>query len=95
MIFLSGEKVDHFLRYPRQFLVETLRDMEGAVQGSVHDLVFNLDEVDVSDWENRKLKRIVVPRAFGNWAIHHGINGSESVTPDSGYPHILEVETAG
>jgi hypothetical protein len=34
---------------PREFLTVTICDMEEALQGSVWDLVFNLDEVGVSE----------------------------------------------
>jgi hypothetical protein len=40
------------LQVPRGFLEETLCCMEQAVQGVVRDLVFNLDEVGVSEWED-------------------------------------------
>lgn len=62
------------LQIPREFLVETLRCMDQAVQGCVRDLVFNLDEVGASEWEDRKSKRVVVPAEMGDQPIHHGIN---------------------
>jgi hypothetical protein len=34
--------------------------MAGVVQGCIHDLVFNLDEIGVSEWEDRKSKKVVV-----------------------------------
>jgi hypothetical protein len=62
------------LEVPREFLRKTLRRMKDAVKGCVRDLVFNLDEVGVSDWEDRKSKRVVVPAALNGQTIHHGIN---------------------
>jgi hypothetical protein len=38
------------------------------------DLVFNLDEVSISDWEDRKRKHVVVPAAMLGQSIHHGVS---------------------
>jgi hypothetical protein len=40
----------------------------------VADLVFNLDEVGISDWEDRKTKKVVVPAAMLGQTIHHGVS---------------------
>jgi hypothetical protein len=40
----------------------------------VADLVFNLDEVDISDWEYRKTKKVVVPAAMLGQMIHHKVS---------------------
>jgi hypothetical protein len=40
----------------------------------VCDLAFNRDEVAVSEWEDRKSKKIIVPIAMGSQTIHHGVN---------------------
>jgi hypothetical protein len=49
--------------------------MEEAVQGCIGDLVFNLDEVGVgiSEWEDRKSKKVVVSTAMGRQTRHHGV----------------------
>jgi hypothetical protein len=39
----------------------TIRNMHETLQGCPADLVFNLDEVGISDWEDRKPKKVVVP----------------------------------
>jgi hypothetical protein len=46
------------------------------VESYVYDLVFNLGEirVGVSEWEDRKSKKIVVPTSIGSQTIHHGVN---------------------
>jgi hypothetical protein len=36
--------------------------------------VSNLDEVGISEWEDRKSKNVVVPVAFACQTIHHGIS---------------------
>jgi hypothetical protein len=40
----------------------------------VAELVFNLDEVGTSDWEDRKTKTIVVPATIRGQTIHHEIS---------------------
>jgi hypothetical protein len=48
--------------------------MEEAMQGPVRDLVFNLDEVRVSEWEDWKAMKVVVLMSMGCHSIHHGLN---------------------
>jgi hypothetical protein len=35
------------------------------------ELVFNLDEVGMSEWEDRKDKKVIVPKTMDNQTIHH------------------------
>jgi hypothetical protein len=65
---------DSRLQVPREFLEETIRCMEEAVQGVVRDLVFNLDELGVSEVEDRKPKHAVIPTSPSGQTIHHGVN---------------------
>jgi hypothetical protein len=62
----------------------------------VAELVFNLDEVGISDWEDRKTKTVIVPATMRGQMIHHEISrtvrhisviacvsaAGESLTPD-------------
>jgi hypothetical protein len=48
--------------------------MEEVVHGCVRDLVLNLDEVGVSEWEDRKSKKVVVPTAMSSQTFHHGVH---------------------
>jgi hypothetical protein len=41
------------------------------------ELVFNLDEVGMSDWEDRKDKKVIVPKTMNGQTIHH--HGSRNV----------------
>jgi hypothetical protein len=34
--------------------------------------MFNLDEIGISDWENLKTQRVIVPAAILGQTIHHG-----------------------
>jgi hypothetical protein len=62
------------LQISREFLLGTISEMEEAVPGSVGYLVFHLDEVGVSEWEDRKSKKAVVSTAMSSQKIHHGVN---------------------
>jgi hypothetical protein len=50
--------------------------MHDAVQAHRADLVFNLDEVGISDWEDRQPKKVVVPRTAALHSIHHRLSRS-------------------
>jgi hypothetical protein len=64
------------LQIPRAFLDQTVQAMDEAVRDRPADLVFNLDEVGISDWEDRKSKKVVVPRTAATQTVHHGISRS-------------------
>jgi hypothetical protein len=38
------------------------------------ELIFNLDETGLSDWENRKTKPVLVPVTEGDSKLHYPIN---------------------
>jgi hypothetical protein len=48
--------------------------MEEAIQGCVRDLVFNLDEVGVSEWEDPKSKKAVIAIGRDSQIIHYGLS---------------------
>jgi hypothetical protein len=48
--------------------------MHETRQGCPADLVFNLDEVEISDLEDRKPKNVVVPITVAAHNIHHRIS---------------------
>jgi NADH:ubiquinone oxidoreductase subunit len=50
--------------------------MHEAVQGRPANVVFNLDEVQISDWEDRQRKKVVVPRTAALHSIHHRLSRS-------------------
>jgi hypothetical protein len=58
------------LEVPRVFLDETISCLRDFVQGMKADLVFNLDEVGMSDWEDRKDKKVIVP---ARWMVRRYI----------------------
>jgi hypothetical protein len=72
---ISKPQEDARLQVSREFLFGTISGMEESVQRCVRDLVVDLDEVEVgvSEWENRKPKKVVVPTAMGTQPINHGV----------------------
>jgi hypothetical protein len=52
-------------------LDETIRYMQETVHSRPKDLVFNLVEVGISEWEDRKPKKVVIPVKFAGQTIHH------------------------
>jgi hypothetical protein len=46
------------------FLERTEQDLKEHVQRCVAELMFNLDEVGISDWEDRKTKTVIVTAAM-------------------------------
>jgi hypothetical protein len=51
------------LQVANAFVERTIQDLHDYLQGCVVELVFNLDEVGISDWEEHKTKRVLVPAA--------------------------------
>jgi hypothetical protein len=64
------------LQVPQVLLNRNVRSMHEAVQGRPADLVFNLDEVDMSDWEDPQPRKVVVPRTAAPHSIHHRLSRS-------------------
>jgi hypothetical protein len=59
------------LQVPQVFIDRTVRGMHEAVQDRPADLVFNRDEVGISDCEDRQPKKMVLPRTAALHSIHH------------------------
>jgi hypothetical protein len=53
----SSPQEEARLQVPRVFLEETIWTMHETIKGRPSELVFNLGEVGISDWEDRKSKR--------------------------------------
>jgi hypothetical protein len=58
------------LEVPRCFLDETIRCITEFVQGRPIELLFNLDEFGLSEWDDRKPKNVIVPLSARGQAIH-------------------------
>jgi hypothetical protein len=55
-------------------LDRSVQDPKEYVQRSITELIFNLDEVGISDWEDRKTRNIVAASTRRGEAIHHGMS---------------------
>jgi hypothetical protein len=62
------------LQAPRVFLDRTVQNLKENVQGCIAELVFSLDEVGISDWEDRKSRKVIVPATMRGHPIHHQIS---------------------
>jgi hypothetical protein len=48
--------------------------MEEAVSGRPSDLVFNLDEIEIFEWEDSTSSEVTVPVVLSGQTVHHGIS---------------------
>jgi hypothetical protein len=62
------------LKIPPGLLEQTLSYLAKFVQSRPAKLVFNLDEIRISDWGDRKRKTLLVPRVMAEQAGHHKVN---------------------
>jgi hypothetical protein len=70
----SSPQEEPHLQVPQMFLEERMRSMHETLQGCPVDLVFDLDEVGISDWEDRKPKKVVVRISVAAHTIHRRIS---------------------
>jgi hypothetical protein len=70
----SRPKGEQRSQVPRALLERTIQDLHQYVQGYVGDWVLNLDEVCISDGEDRQIKKVIVPAAMLGPTIHHGVS---------------------
>jgi transposase len=70
----STSQEQQCLQVPRMFLERTVQDLKEHVQKYVAELVFNLDEVGLSDWEDPRPKTVIVPATMRGQTIHHDIS---------------------
>jgi hypothetical protein len=71
---INQPQEDARLQVPREFFLGIISGMEEAVQDCIYDLFFNLGEVGVSEWEDRKSKEVAIPSAMSGQTIHHEVN---------------------
>jgi hypothetical protein len=62
------------LEVPRVFLEAAIEGIRTHVQNACADLVFNLDEIGISEWEDRVERKVTVPSAMREQKIFHGIH---------------------
>jgi hypothetical protein len=77
------------LEVPRVFLEETICCLHDYVKGMKIELVFNFDEVGISEWEDRKDKKVIVTKTMDGEMIHHRVSRNVK------YISIITCITAG
>lgn len=62
------------LKVPRSYLIEFMNLVEKIITIVPADLVYNIDETGLSDWENRKPKTVIVPKELEKHDLHYPVN---------------------
>jgi hypothetical protein len=70
----SGLQEAQCLEVPYCFLDETVQFITQFAQAYPSELVFNLDEVGIADWEDQTAKVVIVPKSMCEQMIHHKVN---------------------
>ena len=59
---------------PREFLIAHFTNMKEIVENCCSELCFNLDEVGSSDWEERKIKKVLVSKSSDPKTVNHAVS---------------------
>jgi hypothetical protein len=102
---------DTRLIVPREQLENHIENMKSVVAGKFTELVFNLDEVGSSDWEDWKPRKVIVPRTVSQDNVYHSVSrryrhltlpacvsaGGDTLTPMvlTGFPIRDEIWSTG
>jgi hypothetical protein len=62
------------LEVPRAFLDAAVEGFRAHVHGACAELVFDLDEIGISEWEDRAARRVIVPSAMRGQTIFHSVH---------------------
>jgi hypothetical protein len=62
------------LEIRRSFLDTMIACLSEHLPGSCAEWVFNLDEVGISEWEDRAPRKVIVPVSMTDQTIHHGVH---------------------
>jgi hypothetical protein len=65
------------MQVPRALLERTGQSLDEHVLGCLAELGFNLDEIDISDWEDRKTKKVFIAAAILGQMIYQGVSRKE------------------
>ena len=65
---------DTRLTVPRVQLEEHIQTMKIHVAGRFSELIFNLDELGSADWEDRKVKKVIVPADVRKEDVYHAVS---------------------
>jgi hypothetical protein len=67
----SASQEDTRLEVPDVFLNETIRGLSKYVQWMKAELVFDLNEAGISEWEDRRDKKMLIPKTISGHMMHH------------------------
>ena len=73
------------LKIPRSQLIEYIDLVDKVITMSPAELIYNMDESGLSDWEERKPKTVVIPKELENVKLHYPV--------DRGIRHITLLVT--
>jgi hypothetical protein len=62
------------LRVRRVFLDQKVQDLNEHFQVWITELAFNLSKVGISDWEDRKTRKVVISPTIGRRSVRRGIS---------------------
>ena len=65
---------DNRLRIPRTNLNKYIELLKKLVQIILAELIYNIDETGLSDWEGKKPKIAIIPKEYENMILHYPIN---------------------
>jgi hypothetical protein len=65
---------DMRIAVPRAYLEEHIHLLKTHITGKVADLVFNLDELDSADWDDRKAKKGITPDGLAQEDVSHAVS---------------------
>lgn len=69
------------LTVPRICLIQYLDLIKVLIQIRAAELIYNIDEIGLSDWEERKPKTVIVPEEIDTGNLHYPVNrGIKHVT---------------
>jgi hypothetical protein len=70
----SSPQEEPCLQVPRIFLEDTICRVHETLEHCPADLVFNPDDFGISDWEDRKPRRVLVPVILETHNIQHRVS---------------------
>jgi hypothetical protein len=62
------------LDVPRAFLEAATDGFRDHIHNACAELLFNLEEIGISEWEDRRARRVIVPSVMRGQTILHGVH---------------------
>jgi hypothetical protein len=58
---------------PRAYLEQHIATVKTHIVGKFSELIFNLDEVGFSEWEDRKSRKVIAPQEVSRQDVYHSV----------------------